>query len=62
MVPCGAPIFTVFYGVFLHKLLIITMVLNMTSTQGATLYISYYGGAGVGMNKFQDKVATEKSN
>ena len=38
------------------------MILNMTSAQGATLYISYYGGAGVGMNKFQDKVATEKNN
>ena len=25
-----------------------------------SLYIRYYGDAGVGMNKFQDKVATEK--
>ena len=25
-----------------------------------SLYVSYYGEAGVGMNKFQDKVATEK--
>ena len=38
------------------------MILNMTSTQGAILYITYYGDAGVGMNKFQDKVATEKNN
>ena len=37
------------------------MILSMTSTQGATLYISYYGDAGVGMNKFQDKAATEES-
>ena len=26
-----------------------------------SLYISYYGDAGVEMNKFQDKVATEKT-
>ena len=54
--------YSVLWFVFYPHIIDYTMFRNMTATEGTTFYIMHNGEGGVGMNKFQNKVATQKHN